>query len=119
MEQNTISKITKKSTKNDDLKAIRFDKAVIKQLDKFVDKANKKQFGQKIRASHILTNLLSLADEILLEKVIKLSQDNSLTHRDKKEMFLKENISKFGGNSEKFEAKMMELMGGYLSQTSS
>ncbi|MBT4792675.1 MAG: hypothetical protein HON90_13965 [Halobacteriovoraceae bacterium] len=116
MEQNTLNKTVKTNTKKTDSSAIRFDKAFMKTISKIVDKANKKQFGRKVKPKTILVNMLSLLDENLIDKVIKMSQENSLTHKDKKELFLKENLSKFSGSAEEMEAKMMEHFKGYLSQ---
>lgn len=116
MEQNIENKVPKTSHKKNDSTAIRFDKAFMRQVTKLVDKANKKQFGRKVKPKAILVNLLNLADEKLLEKTIQKSQEESLTQNDRKEMFMRENIAKFKGNKEEFEQKMMELMSGFLSQ---
>jgi hypothetical protein len=110
MEQN---KSNTKSAKNEST-SIRFDKAFVKKLSKIVDKANKKAFGKKIYPKDIIINLFQLSDEPTLQKAIKKSQDESLTHKDKKELFIKESAAKFGGSPEQVEAKMMELMNNYL-----
>jgi len=83
---------------------------------KLVDKANKKQFGRKVKPKNLLVNLLNLADDNLIENVIKKSQEDSLSHSDKRELFLKKHMEKFSGSKEDFEEKMMELMSGFLSQ---
>jgi hypothetical protein len=116
MEQNTTNKTVKTTTKKTDSVAIRFDKAFMKQVSKIVDKANKKPYGRKIKPKAIIVNLLGLIDENLLDKVIKKSQQESLTIKDKKDKFIKENLAKFGGSVEEMETKMMEHFMGYLSQ---
>lgn len=112
MEQN---KSIAKSNKNEST-SIRFDKAFVKELSKIVDKANKKAFGKKIYPKDIIINLFELSDEAIVQKAIKKSQEESLTHKDKRELFIKESAAKFGGSPEQVEAKMMELMNSYLSQ---
>lgn len=116
MEQNTASKTSKSTAKKADSTAIRFDKAFMKQVSKLVDKANKKQFGRKVKPKNLLVNLLNLADDNLIENVIKKAQEDSLSHSDKRELFLKEHMEKFSGSKEDFEEKMMELMSRFLSQ---
>lgn len=116
MEQNIENKTPKSNQKKVESTAIRFDKAFMKQVTRLVDKANKKQFGRKVKPKTILINLLSLADDRLIEKTIKKSQDESLTLSDRKEMFMKEHLGKFKGSKEEFEQKMMELMSGFLTQ---
>lgn len=116
MEQNTENKTVKNATKKTDSTAIRFDKAFMKQISKLVDKANKKQFGRKVKPKSILVNLLKMAEPSLLENVVKKSQEESLSHNDKRELYLKERISKFSGSKEQLESKMMEVFDQYLSQ---
>ncbi|MAE59368.1 MAG: hypothetical protein CME69_10835 [Halobacteriovorax sp.] len=117
MEQNIENKTPKSTQKKNDSTAIRFDKTFMRQVTRLVDKANKKQFGRKVKPKTILVNLFNLADEKLLEKTIQKSQEESLTQSDRKEMFMKENLGRFKGNKEEFEQKMMELMSGFLSQS--
>ena len=117
MEQNIENKTPKITQKKNDTTAIRFDKTFMRQVTRLVDKANKKQFGRKVKPKAILVNLFNLADEKLLEKTIQKSQEESLTQSDRKEMFMKENLGRFKGNKEEFEQKMMELMSGFLSQS--
>ena len=81
-----------------------------------MEKANKKPFGEKIKSRAILENLFNLADEKLLENVIKKAQEESLSHCDKREVFINEKLSKFNGSKEKLELKMMEVFDQYLSQ---
>jgi len=116
MEQNTANKTSKSTAKKADSTAIRFDKVFMKQVSKLVDKANKKQFGRKVKPKNLLVNLLNLADDNLIKNVIKKSQEDSLSHSDKRELFLKKHMEKFSGSKEDFEEKMMELMSGFLSQ---
>jgi len=116
MEQNTVTKTAKTNTKKADSVAIRFDKAFMKQVSKIVDKANKKQYGRKVKPKTVLVNLLSLVDESLIEKVIKKSQQESLTLKDKKDKFIKDNLAKFNGTKDEMEEKMMEYFEGFLSQ---
>ncbi|MFT6632828.1 MAG: hypothetical protein ACJAS4_002793 [Bacteriovoracaceae bacterium] len=119
MEQNTINKSTNTTIKKTESVAIRFDKSFMKQISKIVDKANKKQYGRKIKAKSIIVNTFSILDEKLIDKVIKKSQEESLSANDKKDMYMKENLTKFKGSKEEFEQKMMELMTGFLSQSPS
>jgi hypothetical protein len=119
MEQNTINKSTNTTIKKTESVAIRFDKSFMKQIPKIVDKANKKQYGRKIKAKSIIVNTFSILDEKLIDKVIKKSQEESLSANDKKDMYMKENLTKFKGSKEEFEQKMMELMTGFLSQSPS
>lgn len=116
MEQNTANKTSKPTAKKADSTAIRFDKAFMKQVTKLVDKANKKQFGRKVKPKNVLVNLLNLADDNLIEKVITKSQEESLTNKDQYALFLKENLSKFQGTKEEFDEKMRQLMASFLSQ---
>ncbi len=116
MEQNNTSKPIKKAVKKTDSTAIRFDKAFMRQIARLVDRANKKPFGRKVKPKAILENLLKYADEKLLENVVKQAQEDSLTHTDKRELFLKEKLSKFSGSKEQLELKMMEVFDQYLSQ---
>jgi hypothetical protein len=99
--------------------SIRFDKSFIKKLAKIVDKANKKSFGKKIYAKDIIAKIFEISDEVIVQKVIKESQEDSLSHKDKRELFLKENASKFGGSIEQMEQKMMELLQGHILSTNS
>ncbi len=116
MEQTNTQKPVRKTTKKSDSSAIRFDKTFMRQIARLVDRANKKQFGRKIKAKDIIKTLFTLADESIIEKVVKSTQEDSLTLENKKEIFMRENLSKFEGNKEDFEQKMMELMSGFLSQ---
>tara|TARA_Y100000590_G_C15544660_1_gene948388 strand:+ start:112 stop:471 length:360 start_codon:yes stop_codon:yes gene_type:complete len=116
MEQNTANKTTKTATKKTDSTAIRFDKVFMRKISKLVDKANKKQFGRKVKPKNFLVNLLCLADDTLLEKVIQKSQEESLTSKDQDAIFLKENLGRFSGTKEEFDQKMRELMASFLSQ---
>ena len=116
MEQNNTSKPIKKTAKKTDSTAIRFDKTFMRQIARLVDRANKKPFGRKVKPKTILENLLKFADEKLLENVVKQAQEDSLTHTDKRELFLKEKLSNFSGSKEQLELKMMEVFDQYLSQ---
>ncbi len=123
MEQNHISKkrepkpaLAKKTPKRRDSFGIRFNKEFMKKISKLVDRANKKPFGKKVVPRAIIENLLHLADDKLLDNIIKKSQEESLSHNDKREIFLKEKLSQFSGSKEQLELKMMEVFNQYLSQ---
>lgn len=116
MEQNIENKNTKTISKKVSSGTIRFEKGFMKDINKLVDKANKKEFGRKIKPKVILINLLKLATPQLLDEVVKRSQEDSLSHNDKRELFIKEKMSKFRGSKEQLEAKMMEVFDQYLSQ---
>ena len=116
MEQNQKNNVVKKVNNQNDSSVIRFDKTFMKSIKKHVDKANKKQFGKIVRAKHIITHLVALADNDLINKAIQYAQEDSLSLSDKKDLKFKENMSKFGGSREKYEEKMMELMDQFLLQ---
>ena len=119
MEQDNISKPVRKAPKKSDFSVIRVNKDFTRRVSKLVDRANKKLFGRKVKARAILENLLHFADKKLLENVIKKAQEESLSHNDKKEAFLKEKLPKFNGSKEQLELKMMEVFDLYLSQNRS
>ena len=117
MEQhNNIIKPVRKSPKKRDSSAIRFNKDFMKKISRLVEKANKKSFGRRVKPKAILENLFYLADESLLGRVIKKAQEDSLSHNDKREAFLKERLANFSGSREQLELKMMEVFDQYLSQ---
>ena len=116
MEQNTTSKISKNNTKKNESTAIRFDKEFMKKLKRIVDKANKKPMGKKVMPRHIVTILFELVEESLIEKVINLAQEQSLTINNKKDIFTKKNAAKLGMSKEELELKMMEVFESHLSQ---
>lgn len=107
---------SKTKTNKNESTSIRFDKSFIKKLAKVVDKANKKPFGKKIYAKDILVNLFEITSDENIQKVIAKCQEDSLTHKDKRELFIKQSAAKLGGSPEQVEKKMMELMNSYLSQ---
>ena len=94
--------------------SIRFGHQFIKQVKRVVDKANKKDLGRKVKLNSVLEEVFNQADEALIEKVIKICQEKSLSSEDKKTNFIKEKLSKFKGTREEFDQKMMELMEEYL-----
>lgn len=108
---------SKTKTNKNESTSIRFDKNFIKKLAKVVDKANKKPFGKKIYAKDILVNLFEVTNDDTIQKVIAKCQEDSLTHKDKKELFIKQSAAKLGGSPELVEEKMMELMKNFLSQS--
>ena len=123
MEQTHIPKtpktkpiLAKKTPKRSDSSGIRFNKNFMKKILKLVDRANKKTFGRKVVPRVIIENLLHLADEKLLDHVIKKAQENSLSLSDRREVFFRERLSKFNGSKEQMELKMMEIFDQYLSQ---
>ena len=85
------------------------------QID-FLSIPNLLHILRKIKPKVILINLLKLATPQLLDEVVKRSQEDSLSHNDKRELFIKEKMSKFRGSKEQLEAKMMEVFDQYLSQ---
>ena len=115
MEQDNIKK-SKKTAKKNDFLTVRFGRDFMRKVSKLVERANRKPFGRKVRARMILESLFSLADEKLLEGAVKKAQEDSLSHTDKREAFLKEKLSKFGGSREQLERKMMEVFDQHLSQ---
>ncbi len=119
MEQDNILKPARKASKKSDSSAIRFHRDFMRKVSKLVDRANKKSFGKTMRPGAILENLLHLADDKLLEEVVKKTQEDSLSHNDKREVFLREKLTKFNGSKEQLELKMMEVFDQYLSQNQS
>lgn len=112
MEQN---KSTTKTNKNEST-SIRFDKVFVKKISKLVDKANKKTFGKKVYPKDIISKLFELSDESMIQKAVNESQEDSITHKDRKKMFLKEFASKVSGGVEALESEMMELLKQKYSQ---
>lgn len=119
MEKKTVEKKIEKETKPSktlSTQNLRVDKIFVKKLQRIVEKANKKEFGARITPKDVLAQFLELSDTKLIERVIRKVQDDSLSHDDKKKLFIKSNATKFGGSKEKLEQKMMELMEGFLTQ---
>ncbi len=116
MEQNNISRPVKKVSKKSDSSTVHFNRDFMRKVSRLVERANKKSFGRKVKPRAILENLFHLADEKLLERVVKKAQEDSLSHNDKREAFLKERLTKFNGSREKMELKMMEIFDQYLLQ---
>ena len=120
MEQdNNIAKPVRKSPKKSDSFAVRFNKDFMRKILRLVEKANKKSFGRRVKPKAILENLLHLADDSLLARVIKKAQEDSLSHNDKREAFLKERLANFNGSREQLELKMMEVFDQHLTQNQS
>lgn len=125
MKQNSISEPieselgpVRKVPKKRGFSAVRFDRDFMKKVSRLAEKANKKPLGRKVTPKAILENLLYLADDSLLERVVKKAQEDSLSHSDKRESFLKDRLAKFNGSKEQLELKMMEIFDQYLSQNS-
>ena len=116
MEQHNTPTSVRKVTKKGDSSSVRFSKNFMKKVSKIVDRANRKSFGRRVKPNMILESLFNLADEKLLEASVKKAQEDSLSHSDKREAFLKEKLSKFSGSKEQLELKMMEVFDQYLSQ---
>ena len=119
MEQSKIPTSVRKVTKKNDSSSVRFSKDFMKKVSKLVDRANRKSFGKRVKLKMILESLFNLADEKLLEDSVKKAQENSLSHSDKREAFLKERLSTFNGSKEQLELKMMEVFDQHLSQNQS
>ena len=116
MEQNNSQKPVKKVQKKWDYSTVHLNRDFMKKVLRLVERANKKSFGKKVNSKMILENLFYLADEKLLEKVVKKTQEDSLSHNDKREAFFKERLSQFKGSKEQMELKMMEIFDRYLSE---
>lgn len=112
MEINVENKLTKQ--KSTIPSAIRLDRPIMRQLMKLVERSNRKQFGRKIKTKSFLQNLINLVDDELIDKTIKRSQEESLTHSDRQEISFRRNLSLFAGSKDKYEEKLMELMDNYL-----
>ncbi len=119
IEQDNILNPVRKVTKKSESSMIRFHRSFMRKISKLVDRANKKPFGRKVKPGDILENLFHLADDSLLAKTVKKTQEDSLSHSDKREVFLMEKLSKFNGSKEQLELKMMEVFDQYLSQNQS
>ncbi len=116
MEQSNISTPIRKAPKKSDSSTIRCHRSFMRKVSKLVDRANKKSFGRKVKTGGILENLLYLADEKFLEKVITKAQEDSMSHNDRREVFLRKKLTQFHGSKEQLELKMMEVFDQYLSQ---
>lgn len=114
-EQTTVQKV-KSNVKKTDSVVIRFDKSFMKQLTKIVDKANRKQFGRKIKPKNIIVELLNLADESLISKVLNNVQDKSLSTKDQKAILYKNIAGKFKGSIDELELKLLQKYAQEMSQ---
>jgi hypothetical protein len=74
------------------LKSIRISSLTQKKLEKILCAANKKKFGRKIKAEHVL----ALALDLVAERDILLLQENSLSNEDRTEQLRQLYISKHG-----------------------
>ena len=119
MKQKKLEKEEGVKVRSSDKKCVYFDKEFSKKITRLVEMANKKTLGRKIRIKDFIIMLLDTARSDLIEEVIRKVQDNSLSVVDKRELFIKENLNRFGGNRDEMEKMMMKLMDGYLSQNAS
>ncbi len=101
-------KVEKTKAKRD-ISAIRIDIATQKLLSSLILKANRKNFGRKIKA----VQLVQLALTKISEQDIKQLQDASLSNSDRLEMRFREHVKKFGAISKD------EFLGLLLPQESS
>ena len=100
MEEKNISQPPKKTVKRRGYSVARLDKDFMRKISRLAERANKKRFGRRVRSKDILESLFSLADDSLLDQVVKKAQENSLSLDDKREAFLKERLGKFDGSKE-------------------
>jgi hypothetical protein len=93
MEKIMESKTTKTNTKmNQKLKSIRVSSENKKRAEHLRNLANKKRFGRKVKIDQVL----SLALDLVTEDHLKMLQDQSLSHEDRKELLRQKYIEERG-----------------------
>lgn len=92
MEQVSQENRTKEVKKNNSISAVRIKPKAQKKLSSLLTKANKKDFGKRIKA----TDLIELALEMIEDSHIKKLQQGSLSNSDLLEMNFREYIKKNG-----------------------
>ncbi len=105
MEQIKNENVAKIKPKKSTYSTIRLTQGTQKKLTQLLGKANKKNFGKRIKADQLI--LLALG--LISENHIKSLQENSLSNADKLEMKFKEYIKKNGSISkDDFLGKLLE-----------
>ena len=93
---------------------IRVSKETQRDLNRLLDKVNKKQFGKKIKINQII----AISIKLICDEHIKKLQQSSLTNADKIEMQYREYVRQNGAISkDNFLGKLHKLMLGNMSQT--
>ncbi len=112
METVETKKQVKKSNNKVTTTGMRISKETRKDLARLLELANKKQFGKRVKASHIIV----LALKLIGENHIKELQQASLSNSDKIEMQYREYVHQNGAISkDDFLGKLHELMLGKMS----
>ncbi len=86
MEQNKTENRTKETRKNNSISAVRIKPKAQKKLTALLSKANKKDFGKRIKA----TDLIEVALELIQDTHIKQIQEQSLSNADLLEIRFRE-----------------------------
>ena len=87
------NKTTKSNAKtNQKLKSIRVSLENKKRSEQLRNLANKKRFGRKVKIDQVL----SLALDLVTEDHLKMLQDQSLSHEDRKELLRQKYIEERG-----------------------
>ena len=114
METSENKKQSKIKIKKLNTAGIRVDKETQRDLNRLVDKINKKQFGKKVKISQII----ALSVKLIGDEHIKELQHNSLSNADKIEMQYRDYIRQNGAISkDEFLGKLHNLMLGSMTQT--
>jgi len=96
--------VVKKKVKKNDSSTIKISKETKRELSRVLSKANRKDFGKRVRGDKVLL----LALQQIGETHIKELQNSSLSNEDKLEMKYREYISKNGNISkDEFLGKLL------------
>lgn len=114
METSGNKKQTPHQRKRINMSGIRVSKKTRRDLNRLLDKVNKKQFGKKIKINQII----AISIKLICDEHIKELQQSSLTNADKIEMQYREYIRQNSSiPKDEFLGKLHKLMLGKMSQT--
>jgi hypothetical protein len=114
METSETKKQSKASPKKLTTAGIRVCKETRRELNRLMDKINKKQFGKRIKIDRII----ALSIKLIHDEHIKELQQSSFSNADKIEIQYREYIRQNGAISkDDFLGKLHELMLETMSQT--
>lgn len=117
-EQNLGEKKKAAQSKKKINRAIRVNNEAFKTIIRLVEKANKKIHGKRVNPSHIVDQIIELADNNLFDKAIKRAQENSLRLKDKENIFEKEMLQKYKGSLGEMKQEMMEVFKRHIAENS-
>lgn len=98
--QNQVKPVKKKSNYS----AVRVSSGTQKQLTKILQKANKKAFGTKVKSDSLIALALTKIDDSDIKKL----QENTISQRDRFEMYFQEISKKNGISREDFYKQILE-----------